>query len=37
MWGIKVFPFVIEDKIVRSFTLSVADFLEFTTYDFVKE
>ena len=37
MWGIKVFPFVIEDKKVRSFTLSVADFLEFTTYDFVKE
>lgn len=37
MWGIKVFPFVIEDKKVRSFTLSVADFLEFTTYNFVKE
>jgi CubicO group peptidase (beta-lactamase class C family) len=37
MWGIKVFPFVIEDKKVKSFTLSVADFLEFTTYDFIKD
>jgi len=37
LWGIKVFPFVIEDGKVRSFTLSVADFLEFTTYEFVKE
>jgi CubicO group peptidase (beta-lactamase class C family) len=37
LWGIKIFPFVIEDGKVRSFTLSVADFLEFTTYDFVKE
>jgi CubicO group peptidase (beta-lactamase class C family) len=36
MWGIKTFPFVIEDKEVKSFTLSVADFLEFTTYDFKK-
>lgn len=37
LWGIKVFPFVVEDKKVRSFTLSVADFLEYTTYEFVKE
>jgi CubicO group peptidase (beta-lactamase class C family) len=37
LWGIKVFPFVIENGKVRSFTLSVADFLEFTTYQFVKE
>ena len=37
LWGIKVFPFVIEEGKVRSFTLSVADFLEFTTYEFVKE
>jgi CubicO group peptidase (beta-lactamase class C family) len=37
LWGIKVFPFKIEDEKVRSFTLSVADFLEFTTYDFIKE
>ncbi len=37
MWGIKVFPFKIEEGKVKSFTLSVADFLEFTTYDFVKK
>jgi CubicO group peptidase (beta-lactamase class C family) len=37
MWGVKVFPFVIEDKKVKSFTLSVADFIEFTTYEFLKE
>jgi CubicO group peptidase (beta-lactamase class C family) len=37
LWGIKVFPFVIENGKVRSFTLSVADFLEFTTYEFVKD
>ncbi len=37
LWGIRVFPFVIEKGQVKSFTLSVADFLEFTTYDFVKE
>jgi len=37
LWGIKVFPFVIEDDNVKSFTLSVADFLEFTTYEFVKD
>lgn len=37
LWGIKVFPFVIEEGKVKSFTLSVADFLEFTTYDFIKE
>lgn len=37
MWGIKVFPFAIENGEVKSFTLSVADFLEFTTYDFVKD
>jgi CubicO group peptidase (beta-lactamase class C family) len=37
MWGIKVFPFVIDEGKVSSFTLSVADFLEFTTYKFVRE
>jgi len=37
LWGIKVFPFVIEKEEVDSFTLSVADFLEFTTYKFVKK
>jgi CubicO group peptidase (beta-lactamase class C family) len=37
LWGIKVFPFIIDNGKVKSFTLSVADFLEFTTYEFVKE
>jgi CubicO group peptidase (beta-lactamase class C family) len=37
LWGVKVFPFVIEDGKVKSFTLSVSDFLEFTTYEFVKD
>jgi CubicO group peptidase (beta-lactamase class C family) len=37
MWGIKVFPFVVENGKVKSFTLSVADFLESTTYEFVKD
>jgi CubicO group peptidase (beta-lactamase class C family) len=37
LWGIKVFPFIIDDGKVKSFTLSVADFLEYTTYDFVKD
>lgn len=37
LWGIKVFPFVIDDGKVKSFTLSVADFLEFTTYEFMKD
>ena len=37
LWGIKVFPFIIENGKVKSFTLSVADFLEFTTYEFLKE
>ena len=37
LWGIKVFPFVVENGKVKSFTLSVSDFLEFTTYNFVKE
>lgn len=36
LFGIKVFPFVIEGDMVKSFTLSVADFLEYTTYQFVK-
>ncbi len=37
LWGIKVFPFTIEGGKVKSFILSVADFLEYTTYEFVKE
>lgn len=36
LFGIKVFPFVIDGEMVKSFTLSVADFLEHTTYQFVK-
>lgn len=36
LWGIKVFPFEISGGEVRSFTLSVSDFLEFTTYEFLK-
>jgi len=34
--GIRIFPFTIQDKVVESFILSVASFLEFTTYKFVK-
>ncbi len=34
---IKVFPFKIENGEVKSFTLSVASFLEFTTYEFEKQ
>jgi CubicO group peptidase (beta-lactamase class C family) len=37
LFGIKVFPFEVEGGKVKSFTLSVADFLEYTTYEFVKE
>ncbi len=37
LYGIKVFPFKTEGDHVLSFTLSVADFLEFTTYEFVKD
>lgn len=37
MYGIKVFPFTMEGGKVKSFTLTVADFLEFTSYEFVKE
>ena len=36
LFGIKPVHFTIEDKKVKSFTLQVADFLEFTTYKFVK-
>lgn len=34
--GIRIFPFTIKDKKVESFILSVATFLEFTTYEFTK-
>jgi len=35
--GVKVFPFYVDNGKVVSFTLSVNDFVEYTTYDFVKE
>lgn len=37
MMGTRVFPFVTEAGKVKSFTLSVADFVEFTRYEFVKK
>ncbi|MCT4622348.1 MAG: serine hydrolase [Schleiferiaceae bacterium] len=37
LFGVKVFPFTTEGDQVKSFTLSVADFLEFTTYEFIKQ
>jgi CubicO group peptidase (beta-lactamase class C family) len=37
LFGIKVFPFIINNNEVKSFTLSVADFLEYTTYEFTKK
>ncbi len=36
-YGIKPWDFKIEDKKVNALTLRVADFLEYTTYDFVKQ
>lgn len=36
-YGIKVWDFKIENKKVKSLTLRVADFLEFTEYEFVKQ
>ncbi len=36
-FGIKVIPFKIENNKIKSFTLYVADFVEFTTYEFVKQ
>jgi hypothetical protein len=35
--GIKVFPFTLEDGMVKSFVLSVNEGLEFTTYTFIKQ
>jgi len=35
--GIKVFPFVLKKNKVQSFTLSCADFVEFTNYQFIKK
>jgi hypothetical protein len=36
-FGVKVLPFTVSSGKVKSMTLSVADFVEFTTYDFVKQ
>ena len=36
-FGIKVLPFKVENNVVKSMELSVADFIEFTTYEFVKQ
>ncbi|MGD9993505.1 MAG: serine hydrolase [Salinivirgaceae bacterium] len=35
--GIKVFPFTLENGMVKSFVLSVNERLEFTTYTFIKQ
>ncbi len=36
IYGVRVIPFVTEGNKVKSFTLSVHPFVEFTTYEFVK-
>ncbi|MBI5220001.1 MAG: serine hydrolase [Bacteroidia bacterium] len=36
-FGIKVIPFKIENNKIRSFILTVAEFIEFTDYEFVKK
>lgn len=37
IYGTRVIPFAIEDNKVKSLTLSVHPFIEFTTYEFIKE
>ncbi|HEX2868209.1 MAG TPA: serine hydrolase [Ignavibacteriales bacterium] len=37
VFGIKVLPFTVEGSKVKSMTLKVADFVEMTTYDFIKQ
>jgi CubicO group peptidase (beta-lactamase class C family) len=37
IYGVVVFPFKTEKDKVKSFTLSVHPFIEFTTYEFIKE
>ena len=37
LYGTKVFPFKTDGDHGQSFTLSVADFLEYTTYEFLKD
>jgi CubicO group peptidase (beta-lactamase class C family) len=36
-YGVKVFPFVVQNNAVKSFTLTVANFVEYTPYEFVKK
>ncbi len=36
LYGTKVWPFKIESGVVKSVTVTVADFVEFTPYEFVK-
>lgn len=36
LYGAKVWPFVIENNTVKSVTVTVADFVEFTPYEFIK-
>jgi CubicO group peptidase (beta-lactamase class C family) len=37
LYGRKVWPFIVENEKVKSVTVRVADFVEFTPYEFVKE
>ena len=36
LYGVKVLPFTVEDGRVKSLTVRVADFVEFTPYEFIK-
>ena len=37
LYGTKVLPFTVENGKVKSVTVTVADFVEFTPYEFVKK
>jgi hypothetical protein len=37
MYGEKEFPFVIEGNTVKSCTVSVNDFIDYKTYEFIKK
>jgi len=36
LYGVKVLPFTVEGGKVKSLTVRVADFVEFTPYEFIK-
>jgi CubicO group peptidase (beta-lactamase class C family) len=36
-YGVKVIPFIVENKKVKSIQLTVADFVDFSVYEFVKQ